>query len=487
MPDPHLFMSRHLANTFAAALFSSAIISSADEPAKAPAVSLLRQIDQGFVQVFEKVAPSVVVIEAVKRDDDVDAGDIQRFDMFFRDRESGEGDKDGGKEKFKPPREKIRSEGSGFVIRSDGYILTNVHVVADSDKLEVRLKDGRRFQAKIVGSDDGTDIAVIKIEAKDLIVAEFGDSDALKIGQLVCAIGVPFNQDYSFTCGWVSGKGRTNLLGQLSKAILYEDYIQTDALINPGNSGGPLFDVDGRIVGMNTLINGVGRGLAFAIPSAMLADVSKQLIADGKVRRARIGVRVRTLAENPALREHFQGIDSGVFVDTIEADGPALKSDLRAIDVITHVDGVTIAVAKEFQKEIAKKKIGQVVQLTIWRAGRTLKIPVTTGEVGAAYARVSTTREARPPVPTADTLGLKLKDAEGARAVVAEVAPDGPAARSGLRVDDVITDVESKPVASPRAVFDAIAAGTGKSGKKGILMNVERAGKRTFVVLEPAG
>ena len=168
------------------------------------------------------------------------------------------------------PQQPSRSEGSGFIIRHDGHLLTNLHVVDGAEKLNVRLKDGRIYPAKVVGADDKTDIAVLKIDAEDLVPVKFGDSDTLRVGQLVCAIGAPFNQDYSFTCGWVSGKGRTNLLGPTSSTILYEDYIQTDAFINPGNSGGPLFDVDGQVIGMNTLINGIGRGLAFAIPSNML-------------------------------------------------------------------------------------------------------------------------------------------------------------------------------------------------------------------------
>ena len=479
-------MARHLFHTLSAALLVCLPALAADEAAKpAPAVSLLKQIDQGFVQVFEKVAPSVVVIEAVKRDEDEDAADMQRFDFFFRDREGADAEKDAGKEKFRQPRE-TRSEGSGFIVRPDGFILTNVHVVADAEKIEVRLKDGRRFPAKVTGTDDKTDIAVIKIDAKDLPAAELGDSDALKIGQLVCAIGAPFNQDYSFTCGWVSGKGRTNLLGPSSRAILVEDYIQTDAFINPGNSGGPLFDVDGKIVGMNTLINGIGRGLAFAIPSAMLAEVSKQLIAEGKVRRSWIGVRVDTLANNPALREHLQGIDMGVVVWTIEANAPALKSDLRAADVITQVDGVPVSMPKDFQKEIVRKKIGQVVQLNVWRAGRMMQIAVATGEMPANFTQVSAVSAGKTAAPNAQTLGMKLK-AGGGRAVVAEVAAESPAAKAGLRSVDIITDVESKPVASPGAVYEAIAAGAGKAGKKGVLLNVERKGKRTFVVLEPGG
>ncbi len=482
----HVMPRLFLPTIFAALLAATSMpVRSELAPAVTP-LSLLKQIDQGFVQVFEKVAPSVVVIEAEKHDDEEEPADIQRFDLFFRDKDGSEGDKDAGKEKPRLPHES-RNEGSGFIIRADGFVLTNVHVVADAERIEVRLRDGRRFPGKVVGADEKTDIAVIKIDAKDLPVAELGDSEALKVGQLVCAIGTPFNQDYSFTCGWVSGKGRTNLLGPSSKAILYEDYIQTDAFINPGNSGGPLFDVEGKVVGMNTLINGIGRGLAFAIPSLMLADISKQLIADGKVRRSWIGVRVETLADNPKLQEHLQGIESGVVVDTIEANAPAFKSDLRPTDVITQVDGVTISVAKDLQKEIVKKKVGQVVQLNVWRSGRTLLIPVTTGELPTpTVTRASTTFTEKPSPPNADKMGMKMKSTEG-HAVVTELSPEGPAARAGLRVDDIITEVESKSVANPAAVFEAITAGFGKAGKKGVLLNVERKGKRTFVVLEPEG
>ena len=370
-----------------------------------------------------------------------------------------------------------------MIIRADGYIVTNIHVLAEAERIEVRLKDGRHFPAKVVGSDEMTDIAVIKIDAKDLPAVEFGDSDALKVGQLVCAIGAPYNQDFSLTCGWVSGKGRTNLLGQTARNILFEDYIQTDASINPGNSGGPLFDVDGKIVGMNTLINGLGRGLAFAIPSGMLQEVSKQLIAEGKMRRSYIGVRVETLADRPALREHLRGIASGVVVHTIEAEAPAFKSDLRPTDVITHVDGVAISVAKDLVREIVRKKVGQVVQLSVWRAGRTTMIPVTTGELPGPFTKVSAA-PGKKSAPTAETLGLKLKGVEG-RVIVSELTPDGPAARAGLRVEDVITDVESKAMGSPVAVYEAIAAGVAKEGVKGVLLNVERMGKRTFVMLEP--
>ena len=176
-------------------------------------------------------------------------------------------------------------------------------------------------------------------------------------------------------------------------------------------------------------------------------------------------------------------VASGVVVHTIDADSPAFKSDLRPTDVITHVDGAVISVAKDLPKEIMRKKVGQVVQLSVWRAGRTITVPVTTGEAPVVFTKVSTV-SGKKTVPTAETLGLKLKGVEG-RVTVSELVSDGPAEKAGLRVEDVITDVESKAVGSPAAVYEGIAAGMAREGAKGVLLNVERMGKRTFVMLEP--
>lgn len=452
----------------------------------AAAMSLLRQIDEGFVAVFEKVAPAVVVIEASKKPEpEEENDDIRGFDFFLKD--GDEGKKNGVKENGDRPKsyrlpQNVRSEGSGFIVRGDGYILTNHHVVADAEKLEVRLKDGRILPAKVIGTDDKTDIAVLKVTAKELPVAELGDSDKLRVGQLVCAIGAPFNQDYSFTCGWVSGKGRTNLLGPTANTILYEDYIQTDAFINPGNSGGPLFDVEGRVVGMNTLINGIGRGLAFAIPANMLADISGQLIATGRVQRPWLGIRIETLAENAELRARVTGIDKGIVVRTIEANAPAYKSDLRPADVITAVDGVKLATARDLQKEILKKRVGQTVQLTVWRGGSTIDVPVVTGELPTDFTKVANLAPRKSPEPRLGSWGMKLRDNAKGGAVVAEVAADGPAARAGVLTDDLIAEVEAKPVANAAEVLAAIDAARGKE-KKGVILNIDRNGKRTFAVL----
>ena len=287
---------------------------------------LLHALDDACVGVYEKVAPSVVIIEADKRpsEDDQD----QSFDFYFHSPENGAG---GGKQQqaqpSHPPQEpSVRSEGSGFVIRPDGYIYTNYHVVEDADRIDVKLRDRRHFPAKLVGADERTDIAVLKIDATGLPPVEMVNSDSVRVGQMCFAIGIPYNLDYSFCRGVVSAKGRSNLTATPNKPM-YEDYIQTDAFINPGNSGGPLFDIDGRVMGMNTLINGVGRGLAFAIPSNMLTDIGGELIANGHVDHAWLGITVSTLDDERDGPGHVHGpAEGGVSVDTIEADAPAYKS-----------------------------------------------------------------------------------------------------------------------------------------------------------------
>src|SRR5206468_3193376 len=203
--------------------------------------------------------------------------------------------------------------------------------------VDVKWKDGREVVAKVVGTDEKTDIAVIKIDAKDLPVVQMADSDAVRVGQFAFAIGAPFKLDYTFTYGVVSGKGRSKLFTNGGYSI--SDYIQTDASINPGNSGGPLCDIDGKVIGMNTLINGMNRGLGFAIPINMAKEIGAELVASHKIVRPWLGIRIETLGDDPAIRDLFKGTEKGVVVRTIEADAPASRSDLRPFDVITQVDG----------------------------------------------------------------------------------------------------------------------------------------------------
>src|ERR1041385_2886075 len=296
---------------------------------------VVHQLNSAFDKVFESVAPSVVVIEVSKPNDGSDSSAFD--DLFF----PGSPDDNSSPRPGLRNRPPILSEGSGFLVRPDGYIFTNFHVVEGADKIAVKLKDGRTFSGKVVGTDEKTDVAVIKIEAKDLPVVQLGDSDAVRVGQLAFAIGAPYKLDYTFTYGVVSGKGRNKLLATGGYSI--SDYLQTDASINPGNSGGPLCDIDGKVIGMNALINGLNRGLGFAIPINMAKEIGNELIAGHKIVRPWLGIRIESLGDDPSIRELFKGVDKGVVVRTIEADAPAYKSELRPFDVITNVDGTPVS------------------------------------------------------------------------------------------------------------------------------------------------
>lgn len=448
---------------------------------------VVHQLNNAFAKVFEIVAPSVVIIEVSKKADT----ETSAFEDLFFQGPPDENNPRRTPRSFQP----IQSEGSGFIVRPDGYILTNFHVVEAADKIEVKLKDGREFPAKVVGTDEKTDIAVIKIDAKDLPAAQLGDSDAVRVGQFAFAIGAPFKLDYTFTYGVISGKGRSKLLATSGYSI--SDYLQTDASINPGNSGGPLCDIDGKVIGMNTLINGINRGLGFAIPINMAKEIGSELIAGRKIVRPWLGIRIETLGDDPQIRELFKGIDKGVVVRTIEADAPAYKSDLRPFDVITQVDANPVATDSQLQHEILRKKIGQKVELTVWRKGQTLKVPVMTGELPSEISRASN-EPARPPQEKQQEVGkfglqvqeltkemaqrFKLGVQKGV--IVTDVADNSLAAQQGIEREDVITEVDGKPVTDVKSFREAL---TKSDPKRGVLLYLDRKGSKTFAVLKADG
>jgi serine protease Do len=444
------------------------------------AVSVLKKLDEGFSAVFERVAPSVVVIEATRDESEGPGGTDRPLDFIPKEEE----ERPREPRPWRLPDSPSQSEGSGFIIQPDGFILTNLHVVEGASKLEVRTYAGKRLTAKLVGSDDKTDIAVIKVEAEKLPAAVFGDSNALRIGQLVCAIGAPFSQAYSFTCGWVSGKGRSGLLSRATNRMLFEDYIQTDAFINPGNSGGPLFDVEGRVVGMNTLINGMGRGLAFAIPSNLLRDAADQIIKTGRVRRPWLGIRVTSLDDSPGLREQFPNVEAGVVINTIQADAPAYKSDLQAGDMVTAIDGVALRNSQELVRHVQMKKVGDTLSFTVLRRGQTLTVPVTTGEQPAEPDRPIIPQPVPLPGGVDELLGLKLADSDGSGARIVMIAPESPAAKSDLQPDDIVTAVNAEPTPSAQTASEAIRNALTQRAGKGVLVNFSRSGKKSWTVIE---
>jgi len=304
--------------------------------------------------------------------------------------------------------------------------------------------------------------------------------------------GAPFKLDYTFTYGVVSGKGRSKLFTNGGYSI--SDYIQTDASINPGNSGGPLCDIDGKVIGMNTLINGLNRGLGFAIPSNLANEIGQQLVAGKKIARPWLGIRIESVGDNPNTRDLLKGIDKGVVVRTIEADAPAYKSDLRPFDVITKVDGTPVTTDTQLQREILKKKIGQAVKLTVWRKGQTIEIPVTTGELPNEIARAS--NEIPPPEQgrpeDVGKLGLQVQDitkeiserlhlGDARGVIVTDVADNSIAAAQGIEREDVITEVDGKPVANVRSFREALSKA---DPKRGVLLYLDRQGSKTFAVLK---
>jgi Do/DeqQ family serine protease len=460
---------------------TSTIPPAAAEPGK----DVVHALNNAFAKVFESVAPSVVIIEVTKKNDGSEG--LNFDDLFFQ------GQPDNNSQRRAPRNmQPIQSEGSGYLVRADGYIFTNFHVVEAADRVQVKLKDGREFPAKVVGTDEKTDIAVIKIDAANLPVVQMGDSDAVRVGQFAFAIGAPFKLDYTFTYGVISGKGRSKLLSNGGYNI--SDYLQTDASINPGNSGGPLCDIDGKVIGMNTLINGLNRGLGFAIPSNLANDIGQQLIAGKKIARPWLGIRIESLGEDASIRDFFKGIDKGVIVRTIEADAPAHKSDLRPFDVITRVDGAPVTTDTQLQHEILKKKIGQPVKLTVWRKGQTMEIPVTTGELPSEISRASNDN-VQPNQPRPEDLGkfglqvqeitkemaARLGLGEQKGVIVTDVADNSIAASQGIEREDVITEVDGKPVADAKSFRDALNKA---DPKRGVLLYLDRKGSKTFAVLK---
>src|SRR5437867_859063 len=443
------------------------------------------QLNNAFAKVFETVAPSVVIIEILKKNDGSESSPFD--DLFFQ----GQPDENNPRRNPGVLRP-IQSEGSGFIIRPDGYIFTNVHVIEDADKIDVKLRDGREFQAKVVGTEEKTDVAVIKVDAKDLPVVQLGDSDAVRVGQFAFAIGAPFKLDYTFTYGVVSGKGRSKLLQARGYSI--SDYLQTDASINPGNSGGPLCDIDGKVIGMNTLINGMNRGLGFAIPINMAKEIGAELIAGHKIVRPWLGIRIETLGDDSEIRDLLKGAEKGVVVRIIEANAPAYKSDLRPFDVITHVDGTPVETDSQLQHEILKKKIGQNVELTVWRKGQTIKVPVKTGELPSEIARASNEpiQPGQPKQEDAGKFGLQVQELTKEVAerlhlsvqqgvIVTDVADNSLAAQQDIQREDIITEVDGKPVTNLQSFREALNKA---DPRRGVLLYLDRKGNKTFAVLK---
>ena len=458
------------------------------------AMDLARQLNQAFIEVADKVSPAVVVIKLAHKPDyrDLDDGSNPFLDMVPELRKRFE-------EQFKKRQQRqsrrepvYDSQGSGIVIREDGYILTNSHVVEGADKIMVKLKDGTEYEgAEIKGVDSQSDVAIIKINAKNLTVAKLGDSSKTRVGEFAIAIGAPFELDYSVTFGHVSAKGRRVFSDQV---MMDQDFIQTDASINPGNSGGPLVNIDGEVVGITTLIRGMNRGIGFAIPINLAREVSDQLIKDGKFSRAWLGIKIESLSESKEYRNLVSSVKNGVVVRSVVRDGPVANSDLQPADVITAVDGKEVATAQDLKSEIRTKPAGKPVTLDIVRDDKRIKVKVKPGEM---LEENSQQLQAHKSKDTAEPgmIGLKVQTLTRERArqfdveqtegvIVTEVESGSIAEQKRIKEGDIITEVNHKRVTTPREFKDALRTA---DLKKGVLIKLIGEGGRSFELLKDSG
>jgi serine protease Do len=382
-----------------------------------------------FTELYEKQSPAVVSIDVtqkVRRSRFPDIAEDDPFYEFFR--RFGQVPRPRGAPEREP---EAQSVGSGFIISSDGYLITNAHVVDGADEVKVNLADKRDFKAKVVGADKRTDIALLKIEAKDLPKVTIGDPEKLKVGEWVVAIGKPFGLDNTMTAGIVSAKGR-----DLPQENLIP-FIQTDVAINPGNSGGPLFNLRGEVVGINSLIfsrSGGYMGLAFAIPIDVAMTTANQLKEKGRVTRGRIGVQIQEVTKE--LAEAF-GLPkaSGALVNSVEKGGPADKGGVESDDVILKVDGREVRSSNELPRIITMVRPGTKVALTVWRKGVTKELTVTVAEMPEETASASTKRGAAPKEKgRPNKMGLTLTDLTDDQKKELDI-------KSGVLVEDVAATV----------------------------------------------
>ena len=356
--------------------------------------------------------------------------------------------------RFGPPQQRdyeTRSLGSGFIVSTDGYILTNAHVVDMADEVTVKLNDKREFKAKVIGADKRTDVALIKIEATGLQAVKIGDPEKLRVGEWVLAIGSPFGFESTVTAGIVSAKGRS--LPQEN----YVPFIQTDAAVNPGNSGGPLFNVKGEVVGINSQIysrTGGFMGLSFAIPIDVAMDVSNQLRTAGRVSRGRIGVVIQEVTKE--LAESF-GLPkaSGALVNSVEKGGPAEKAGIEASDVILKFDGKNVASSTDLPRVVAQTRPGSKVTAQIWRKGTSRDVTLTVGEMPEERVAQRSGRKESKPGNVVGRLGLTLSELTGDQrkelglnsGLLVEDA-QGAAAKAGIRRGDVLMAINNQDVKS---------------------------------------
>ena len=431
-----------------------------------------------FSELAETSSPAVVNISSSKTVRGRDYGPRGFNDPFYDDffkRFFGEPPSQGQRER------EVRSGGSGFIISRDGYLLTNNHVVDEADKIIVSLSDRREYKAELIGSDERSDLALLKIEADNLPVVKIGNSNQLKVGEWVVAIGSPFQLNFSVTAGIVSAKGRSIPNGSDST---YVPFIQTDVAINPGNSGGPLFNLEGKVVGINSQIytrSGGYMGVSFAIPIDYAMDIVNQLKEGGSVARGWLGVSIQEVTSDFA-KSLGMSVPKGALISQVMPNSPAEKAGLQVRDVIVEFDGIEIVYSGDLPQTVGSVKPGSKIEAEVIREGKAKKIKIEVGQLPENFSVANTSQGNK-----SNDLGIVVRDLtfEERRemnidhgVIITELSPEGLAAQQGIRKGDIITFLLNEKIRNTRDLSSAIEKA--KDNSDVAMIGVIREGVQTF-------
>ena len=465
--------------------------------------ALARSAPETFADLAEKLTPAVVNISTTQKAGGR-RGEVpvprfppgSPFEEFFKEffERQRPGDDGRDRDEDRPPRRRVSSLGSGFVIDPSGIVVTNNHVITEADEITVIFSDEERRTAEVLGRDVKTDLAVLRVKKEDgdgdLPFVEFGDSDEARVGDWVMAIGNPFGLGGSVTAGIVSARSRNINAGP------YDDFIQTDASINRGNSGGPLFDMDGRVIGVNTAIfspSGGSVGIGFAIAANLARPVIHQLREFGEIRRGWLGVRIQPvtdeIAESLALDE-----PRGALVASVFDPGPAATAGFEAGDVILKFDGKDVPRVRALPRIVAETEIGKAVEVEVWRRGEKISLSVEIGELKDDEVAALASGGSGGGAESVEAFGMTLSsiddslrdrfeigdDVKGV--VITEVNDDSAAAEKGIQAGDIIVEVAQEEVSSPDQILEKVKEAR-DSNRKSVLLLVQRSDDLRFVAL----